>query len=42
MLAAAARVWSVSFEAASVTLYQSHLGTGAARYEAISEVPLAG
>jgi 2'-5' RNA ligase len=42
MLADAARDWSVSFEASAVTVYQSHLGSGAARYEAISGVPLAG
>ncbi len=41
-LADAARAWSVSFEASTVTLYQSHLGSGPARYEAIAEVPLAG
>ncbi len=41
-LADAARAWTVSFEASTVALYQSHLGSGAARYEAISEVALAG
>ena len=41
-LADAARAWSVSFEASTVALYQSHLGSGAARYEAIAELPLTG
>jgi 2'-5' RNA ligase len=41
-LADAATDWSVSFEASTVSLYQSHLGSGPARYEAIAEVPLGG
>ena len=41
-LATAAADWRVSFRAETVTLYRSLLGTGAARYEPIDEVRLAG
>ena len=41
-LTAAASGWNVSFRASSVCLFRSHLGTGAARYERIAQVELAG
>lgn len=41
-LATAADSWSVSFRASSVCLFRSHLGAGAARYERIAQVELAG
>ena len=40
MLADAAAGWSVSFDADSVVLFRSHLGSGAARYERVDEVGL--
>jgi 2'-5' RNA ligase len=36
----AAAAWRVSFDAASVVLYRSHLGSGAASYERVDEVQL--
>jgi 2'-5' RNA ligase len=41
-LAEAARGWQVTFEAASVVLFRSHLGSGPASYERIEEVALRG
>lgn len=40
VLADAAAGWSVSFDATSVVLFRSHLGSGAARYERVDEVEL--
>ena len=39
-LAHAAAGWSVSFDAATVVLFRSHLAPGAARYERVDEVEL--
>ena len=41
-LTTAASAWSVSFRASSVCLFRSHLGSGPASYECMSEVELGG
>ena len=41
-LAEAARGWRVTFEAGSVALFRSHLGSGPASYERIEDVGLGG